>query len=324
MSKTSSRAKFNLSAQVVILAAIGWAVFALLFFLLFSIPVPGQGRPDWYTPMTYILENVAFIGAAVVCYRNWQSSQIVSGRSVWLLFSLGMLSYFVGNLILAQWEVGWGKTPDVSPADLFFLLTYVLVGLGMGLAVASRRISLSLVQWGIVAAIAALGLVIAYFVGFAPSAETAELSTTTLIAQATPASPAAVPAAPILADPVAEAASTAPDWAIAIEQQLQPLSDLILKLYVIGDIVLVVMATMLLLAFWGGRSSLSWRFIAAAAFSFYIADLWFFYAIKYIPNYETGALPEVFFIFSACLFTIGAALEYDLSTRSRRSSRRRA
>lgn len=324
MSKTSSRAKFNLSAQVIILAAIGWAVFALLFFLLFSIPVPGQGRPDWYTPMTYILENVAFIGAAVVCYRNWQSSQIVSGRFVWLLFSLGMLSYFVGNLILAQWEIGWGKTPDVSPADLFFLLTYVLVGVGMGLAVASRRLSLSPMQWLILAAIAALGLVIAYFVGFAPSSETAELSTSTLIAQATPASPAAVPAAPILADPVPEAASTAPGWAIAIEQQLQPLSDLILKLYVLGDIILVVMATMLLLAFWGGRFSLSWRFIAAAAFSFYIADLWFFYAIKYIPNYETGALPEVFFIFSGCLFTIGAALEYDLSTRSRRSSRRRA
>jgi hypothetical protein len=323
VSKTSSRAKFNVSAQVIILAAIGWAVFALLFFLLFSIPVPGQGRPDWYTPMTYILENVAFIGAAVVCYRNWQSSQIVSGRSVWLLFSLGMLSYFVGNLILAQWEVGWGKTPDVSPADLFFLLTYVLIGAGMGLAVASRRLSLSLVQWSIVAAIAAAGLVIAYFVGFAPSSEPSALSGTALIAQATP-SPAAVPAAPILADPVAEATSSAPDWAIAIEQQLEPLSDLILKLYVIGDIILVVMATMLLLAFWGGRFSLSWRFIAAAAFSFYIADLWFFYAIKYIPNYETGALPEVFFIFSGCLFAIGAALEYDLSTRSRRSSRRRA
>jgi hypothetical protein len=93
-------------------------------------------------------------------------------------------------------------------------------------------------------------------------------------------------------------------------------------MYIIGDVILVVMATTLLLAFWGGRFSMSWRFIAAAAISYYIADLWFNYATRYIEDYETGALPEVFWIFSGCLFAIGAALEYDLSTRRR--SRRRA
>jgi hypothetical protein len=83
------------------------------------------------------------------------------------------------------------------------------------------------------------------------------------------------------------------------------------------------MATMLLLAFWGGRFSLSWRCIAAAALCFYIADIWFNYAVTYIPGYETGALPEVFWVFSGCLFAIGAALEYDLSTR-RQTRRRRS
>ena len=83
------------------------------------------------------------------------------------------------------------------------------------------------------------------------------------------------------------------------------------------------MASMLLLAFWGGRFSLSWRFIALAAFSFYISDIWFNYATNYIQDYQTGALPEVFWIFSGCLVAIGAALEYDLSTR-RQGRRKRS
>jgi hypothetical protein len=122
----------------------------------------------------------------------------------------------------------------------------------------------------------------------------------------------------------AEPVETAPGWAIALEEFLAPFSTVVLLLYLIGDILLVLAATTLLLAFWGGRFSLSWRFIALAAMALYIADLWFFYAVYNIENYETGALPEVFFIFSPCLFAIGAALEYDLSTRSRRASRRRA
>jgi hypothetical protein len=64
--------------------------------------------------------------------------------------------------------------------------------------------------------------------------------------------------------------------------------------------------------------------IAAASISLYIADMWFKYATANICNYESGSLLEVFWIFSGVLFGIGAVLEYDLSTRSRRSSRRRS
>jgi peptidoglycan/LPS O-acetylase OafA/YrhL len=109
--------------------------------------------------------------------------------------------------------------------------------------------------------------------------------------------PQAAPAEP--AEAVAEEPDNSPAWVIATEEFLAPFASVVLLFYLVGDISLVVMATTLLLAFWGGRFSLSWRFIAAAALCFYIAD------------------------FSACLFAIGAALEYDLSTRSRRTSRRR-
>lgn len=350
MKTKSSNTGWKLTTQSVILTAIAWGVIALLFFLLFSVPLPGQGRPGWYGITTYILENMAFLGAGILCFRNWRSPQIVSGRTVWLAIGLGMFSYFIGNLLLAYWEIGLGKDPDISPGDFFFVATYLLLGWGMLLAVLSRRLSLSIVQWLIVLGIAVVGTILAYTLTVAPvQDEGSELpfpSDQEIVAEELPAAtdPAIAPetapevapvpdaaapdgaaATPSAEEPVAEdPASAPPSWAIAVDNALAPFATLVGWLYIVGDLLLVVMATTLLLAFWGGRFSLSWRFIASAAFSFYIADMWFNYAINYIEDYETGALPEVFWIFSGCLFAIGAALEFDLSTRSRRGSRRRS
>lgn len=303
MNKKSSESGFRFTVQAIVLAAIAWSVLSLLFFLLFSVPLPGQARPEWYGVTTYFLENIAFLGAGLLCLRNWGSPQIVSGRMVWLAISLGMFSYFIGNLLLAYWEIGLGESPDISPGDFFFIATYLFLGWGMIQAVVSRRLNLSWLQWLVVAGILIAGLALAYFFNIAPSLE--EANSTSIALEPTPVAP------------------PGPAWAIAVNNTLAPFADILPWLYIAGDLILVMAATTLLLAFWGGRFSLSWRFIAAAAFSFYIADTWFNYATSYIENYETGALPEVFWIFSACLFAIGAALEYDLSTRSRRTSRRR-
>jgi hypothetical protein len=133
--------------QTIVLASIAWAVISLLFFLLFSIsPIAGE-RPLWYIIITYILEEVPFLVAGLLCFRNWRSSQIVSGRTVWLSFGLGMMSYFVANLFLAYWELGLGLSPDVSPGDFFFLLTYIFLGWGMLQAVLSKQLSLRTIQW---------------------------------------------------------------------------------------------------------------------------------------------------------------------------------
>jgi hypothetical protein len=86
----------------------------------------------------------------------------------------------------------------------------------------------------------------------------------------------------------------------------------------------LIIPALLLLAFWGGRFAQSWRMIAAAAFSFYIADMWFTYATDHITDYQSGFLLEVFWVFSGVLFAIGAALEYDNSIRYRRAGRKRA
>ncbi len=308
-----------------ILAATAWGILALLFFLLFSVPLPGQGRPVWYTVTTYVLENIAFLGAALLCLRNWTSSQIVSGRNVWLAIGLGMASYFIGNLLLGYWELGLQQSPDVSPGDFFFILTYILLGWGMFQAVLSRRLNLTPIQWGIVIMIGAIGIILAYFLYSAPE-DLDVLPVRPPIEETAPAAPAlGALDAPALDAPAvpADQPSTAPAWSIALENQLAPYAGLVGLLYTVGDVILVTLATALLLAFWGGRFSLSWRFIAAAAFCFYIADMWFGYALGYIEDYQTGALPEVFWVFSGVLFAIGAALEYDLSNRSRRVSRRR-
>lgn len=338
------RSKPRISVQLVIILSALWGVVSLIVFLLGS---PISPRPQWYGIATYALENLAFLGAALLCLRNWGSSQIVSGRGVWLLFAIGMLSYFMGNLILGWWELVWNLSPDVSPADFFYLLTYVALGVGMLLAVVSKRLSLTIVQYGIVIAIAVAGIGLAYYVSYGGSNDSVRGPTLIPVAVASPAAGSAVgqmaiaqaPEAPALPDdqpapapptpPVIDASlpdesPNAPPWVLGLNSALAPFADPVGLLYVAGDIFLLVMATILLLAFWGGRFSMSWRFIAAAAFSFYIADIWFAYAISKFENYETGELPEVFWIFSAVLFSIGAALEYNLSTRSRRGIRRRS
>lgn len=324
MNKKSSGTESFLSTQTIVLAAVAWAILALMFFLLFSVTLPGQERPEWYGLATYALENIAFLGAGILCLRNWRSPQIVSGRTVWLAIGLGMLSYFIANVLLGYWELGLKQDPDVSPGDFFFILTYLFLGWGMFLAVLSRRLSLSLPQWLIVLAIGLVGSLIAYaLLSFAPTdAATAE-APAAIVQQATPSLSGGAATTPPAIAPLAEAKPPLPAWASFVEEKLSPLAQLVTLLYVIGDIILVIVATTLLLAFWGGRFSLSWRFIAAAAFCFYVADTWFSYATTYILDYQTGALPEVFYVFSGVLFAIGAALEYDLSTRSRRSGRRR-
>lgn len=304
--KSVSLGLSKISAQTVVLIATAWAVLALLFFLIFSVTPPGAERPDWYQKITYILENMAFLGAGLLCFRNWRSDQIVSGKTVWLALGLGMFSYFIGNLLLAYWEIALGQEPDVSPGDFFFILTYFFLGWGMLRVVISRELNLTPMQWLILAVIAVTGIAIAVLSGFEPP-------TTALDAAAVPEPASALP------EPVSEN----PAWATSLEEWLAPLAGWVKWLYIVGDVILIVMASMLLLAFWGGRFSQSWRFIAMAAFSYYIADIWFNYATNYIENYQTGALPEVFWIFSGCLFAIGAALEYDLSTK-RQSRRKRA
>ncbi|MBR8838654.1 MAG: hypothetical protein DSM106950_32795 [Stigonema ocellatum SAG 48.90 = DSM 106950] len=284
----SYRPKSMLTTQNIVLVGIGWSVLALLYFLLFSakIPTPDgtERRANWYLIGTNILEAVAYLGASLLCWRNWRSQQIVSGRNVWLAIGMGMLSYFLGGIFFGYTEIVLKEEPIVSLGDVFFVTTYLLLGVGMILAVASRRIKLETWQWLIVLTIGAIGSILAWLISN---------------------------------EPTGSAAKQVPAWAENIAPALN-------WFYIVSDVLLLIIATTLLLAFWGGRISLSWRMIAAAAFSLYIADMWFKYATNWIPNYQSGEILEVFWVWSGVLFGMGAAVEYDASlNRSKRERGRK-
>jgi len=330
-----------------VIAGIVWAVMALLFFLLFSVPLSQQdGLPLWYSIGTYVFECGAYLGASLVCFRNWRSPHMASGRNVWLGIGLGMLFYFIAGVLFGIWELYFEVSPDVSPADAFYLGSYVVLIGGMVIAVTSKRLNLEIWQWGLLAGIAALGIAIAIWVA-APDSWRTQLGLTPAAPQevVTGSAPptAAAGKAPTLDNssnskakgaaaidaksaPEEEEAETtkAPAWVMELDKQLSPYAYAINLFFIVGDVFLLIIATALLLAFWGGRFSQSWRMIAAATFSLYIADMYFKWRDTQAEGtYQSGSLLEVFFVFSAILFGIGAVLEHDISTRSRQSRRSR-
>ncbi|MDY7005286.1 MAG: hypothetical protein SWX82_15470 [Cyanobacteriota bacterium] len=315
MSSTSEKSstsftKSLFSAQTIVITGLIWGVLALLFFLLFSVPLPGEELPFWYSVGTYIFELGAYLLASIVCFRNWQSPQMVSGRNVWMGIGLGLLFYFIAGVIFGCWELLWELDPDVSLADIFYVFSYLFIGWGMTLAVTSKRLNLEFWQWGVLAGVAVAGIALAIWVADPSLFGLLSIPDTSVLEE--------------IEEIEEVSANLAPSWVLSIDRQLEPFAYSINLFYIIADVFLLIIATALLLAFWGGRFSQSWRMIAAATFSLYIADMYFKWSDSRIQgDYESGGLLEVFFVFTAILFGIGAALEYDISTRSRQSRRSR-
>lgn len=328
MSKSPTSSSLS-STPLIIGAGIAWGVFALLFFLLFSSPGANGEQPGWFLIGINILETGAFAVSSLLCFRNWRSSQIVSGRNVWFWIGAGLLFYAIGNIMFFLWGNVWGLDPAVSLGDFFYILSYIFLAAGMLKAVLPRRLNLELTQWLIIAGLGLGGVLLAYFLNYQvvevmPSAHAAPLAQ---VAQA-PANPDAPPdATPVQPDPTVTTApeitsSSAPGWVVQLNNQLNPFEDIVGILYLIGDCILLVIAATLLVAFWGGRFSQSWKLIAIAAFCLYIADMFFAYTVN-SGSYIEGSLWEVFWTFSAICFGLGAEVEYAVSTKSRRSPRRR-
>ena len=336
--------------------SIAWGVFAVLFFLLFgALPAGLEERSGWYLVAINIIEIIAFAFATVLCFRNTTSSQIISGRGVWIPLGIGMLAFTIGNVFFALWGTAFGLDPEASLGDVFYLISYVFLFIGLFQAVFPRRIDLSIGLKLLIGGIGFSGVALAYLLNYqvaiaavpptaAPPAailaqapETPEAAPPVEAppvesppAEAPPeAPPAEAPAdvTPAEAAPeaelVGEETSSAPAWAQAMDNLFTPFVNIFGLMYVIGDCLLVVIAATLLVAFWGGRYSQSWKLIAVAAFFLYIADMIFaFYVSR--DGYIEGGVWEVFWTLSALGFALGAAVEYEISQQSRRGSRRRA
>lgn len=321
MSKSSS------STPLLIGAGIAWAVIALLVFLLFGSPDASGESPGWFLALITILETGAFAISALLCFRNWRSNQIVSGGNVWFWIGAGLLSYTMGNVLFFLWGNVWGLDPAVSLGDFFYILSYIFLAAGMLKAVLPRRLNLDISQWLIVAGVGLGGVLLAYFLNYqvVEAVPAAYAAPPPALAQAAPeAAPEATSevapepiAAPEVADP-----NAAPGWVVSLDGQLEAFEGVVGLLYLLGDCILLVIAATLLVAFWGGRFSQSWKLIAVAAFCLYIADMFFAYTLN-SGYYTEGSLWEVFWTFSAVFFGMGAVVEHAVSTQSRRSPRRR-
>jgi hypothetical protein len=308
-SPRSPKPTSHLSIQTLVIIAVTWGILALFFYLLCGIKVTLGQKPDtWYRIGTYVFEQVAYLGASLLCFRNWENRQVVSGRTVWLLLGLGNFLYFIGNFLFGIWELFFNLDPDVSLGDIFFIPAYSCLAAGMILAIVPRRLNMGMFQWGLVTTVGTLGSLGTYLLVNFANGQASEIEASTG------------------ATAVAEEANKAPGWATQLDNLLSPFSDVVKQFYIVGDVVLLIVAFTLLLAFWGGKFAQSWRMIAAASFCFYVSDIWFYYATTTNPNYISGQILEVGWVFSAILFAIGAALEYDISNRSTRrgGSRRRS
>ncbi len=323
MSKSSTPSSASSSTPLLVGACIAWGVATLLFFLLFTAPGEDGAQPAWFVLGINLLETGAFFLAAVLCFRNWRSTQIVSGRNVWFWIGLGLLFYVLGNIFFFVWGNIWDLDPAVSLGDFFYIFSYIFLAAGMFKAVLPRRLNLEFSQWLIVVGIGLGGILLTIFVSLA-AAEAAVVPgapTSALYLAQTEAPPAAPEVAPpAVPEPVET--SSAPGWVLQLDGALEPLEDGVGLLYLIGDIVLLIIAGTLLVAFWGGRYSQSWKLIAIAAFCLYIADMFFAYAVN-TGSYVEGSLWEVFWTFSAVFFGLGAVVEHAVSVNSRRSPRRR-
>ncbi|MGF1481405.1 MAG: hypothetical protein ACFB4I_18300 [Cyanophyceae cyanobacterium] len=294
--------------NTVIIAGIILGAISLLLTTTFRSLTPASLWSDY---VFYAVEIIVYLGAALLCWRNWQYSQLVSARSIWFWFGVGCFSYTLGVFFFAYWELILEREPDVSLGDPFFIGTTLFWLVGMLVAVQFRGISLDGGQGIILACVSLISIWLGWLVAN-PSEATAAPRLF---------SEREFPRPGFLLSQMAQAAPTSqteqtPQWVIAVENALTPLVGLINLSYVAGDILLLVMATAIVLTFWGGRFSTTWTFVASGFFFFYLADM--VYAFVVINgSYDAvnfGFLDSLWTL-TGILLAIGAAKEYDLSFR---------
>ena len=314
-----------------------WSAIALILYLNFSIVDPGTKHSTWFILTTMGFEEIGLLVAGLLCWRNWRSDYIPSGRAVWLLFAIAMFAFFIGNLWFSLWELYWGLDPAASVGNPFFVLFYLMLIGGVRLVILDRDVRLALGQWVAVVSIAAFGLIIGcWLTTLSAKAQTVTTSTPLVsfpdrvrlqsaIAVENSNAPALDPTVPTLGGDRVNASSVTqqPEWVVTIDRGMQPLVSTFNLFYVLCDLILLIFAAILFLGFWGGQMGLPWRMTAQAVLCFYIADTWFAYANNRVQGYQSGSIMEVFWVFGIVQFGIAAALEFDNSIRARRLARRR-
>jgi hypothetical protein len=311
-----------------------WSVLSLVCYLSFSVVDSGANRPLWFVLVTTALEQIALLVAGMLCWRNWMSSVIPSGKNVWFWFALGMLAFFLGNFWFTLWELLWGLDPGASAGNPFFVFFYIALILGVRTAIVHKELRLTSRQWSIVMGTATFATIIALWLNLnsaramptsnpqpisSPSISTTASTDRVLLSQ----SKTAPSFDSRLDGRGVKQRRIVPAWVIEIDKFMQPLISYLNLFYILCDVVLLIFAAILFLGFWGGHLGATWRVIARSVLCFYLADTWFAYANSQVKGYESGFIMEIFWIFGIVQFAIAAALEFDNSIRARQVARRR-
>jgi hypothetical protein len=323
MSRAKSPAPSGIPTQYIIWAAIGWAAAALMFYLFLSASTDGPHivspeqcvtvvkgvtirppkelyvRPNWYRYGTYIFQTVAIACSGLLCLRNWRSPKIISGRNVWLGLGLGIISWGIGNLIfgfldfqyqsglIAAGAKGAKGLVETFPSIADVFFTATYVFLSWGMAISVIGRRLNLYPKQW-AIVGGVGLGGVAMAAYVTFAISGSWSDLTMT---------------------------------------EKIGKGLNIIYALGDIWLLIVAAILLLAFWGGKAAQSWRLLGSAGIAMFLSDLFFNYSVntndicKANP-YQSGGPTEFFWILAFILWGMAAALEYDLSSRPSARNRR--
>ena len=313
LSQTIASREYLWRKQNVMYWAFGWAALSLINYIFFSGPPQGVDRPIWYRFFTsYILQTVPILVAGLLCIRNGLSSRMPSGSKVWLLMGIALISYLIGNIFFASWELVWHLNSTGCLGDPFFCIFYIVLCLAMVLAIVSKSVRLKVYQWLIVAGISIYAATIVMWILKPPAASiAAEVPPSISSSQLQGSESLAVSNAPELPGSTNEPKTDAPALIMFFDGIFKPYGQTLNIFYVWSDVVLFALAVVMILAFWGGRLSNAWQINAQAILCFYIGDMWFAYAGNQIKDYQVGFMLEVFWILGAIQFAVAAAIEFE-------------
>jgi hypothetical protein len=264
---------------------------AILTYGLFSFLDPGVARPLWFRVSTYLFLIVAAWASAVLCLRNGRSQNMPSGQLVWQLLGWGSVFGAIAQVIMLFWEQVMFLRPDISPAEPFFVGFYVFFAVALGLLISRHKITLNWQQGTVVFGLSALAVWVAI----------------TVVGMANTVLPLPSPGAH--------------PWGLLFVKSFQYLADGMSIFYIFADVLLVIMAAILSMGFWGGRLATSWQVMAQGLLCICIADIWFAFLAK-SSSYRSGDPMELFWLAGLLQLSVAAALEWENAHRVLRLIRR--
>lgn len=316
------QSKDNLSSYVpslklIINFSIAFIVINFLLVIIFGLDV--ETSPPWFFYANQFFLISSFFLASLACFRNWFYPRLISDRKIWLILGLGLLAQAIANIIFSYWQLELKRDPDASLADLFYIGAYLLMIISIFFAFRFRGTNLEFWQWGVVGfvSVMAIGLALATNpsednVYLPPENYMVKIPQEIVVSDYTQSISEISNSIQFVVDEEETENDNAPAWVIASETMVKPIIGLLNISYVIADVGMLIMSSILLVTFWGGRFSQTWLAVSMGTLFFYIADIWYAYAVNVIDVQPRGLI-NCFWTLSGVCFMIAAAFEYDIS-----------